>query len=46
MLWMLTVDAHDPLQLVWGADQGWLAEIVRGLTWALLEGSKPCGDGA
>ena len=34
---VLTVDAHDPLQLVWGADHGWLAEIVRGLTWALLE---------
>jgi hypothetical protein len=36
--WMLVVDAHDPLQLTWGADQGWLAEMVRGLTWALLEG--------
>jgi hypothetical protein len=38
MPWILTVDAHDPLQLVWGSDQGWLAEIVRGLTWSLLEG--------
>ena len=38
MPWMLIMDAHDPFQVIWGADQGWLAEIVRGLTWALLEG--------
>lgn len=48
MPWMLTVDAHDPLQLVWGADQGWLAEVVRCLAWALLERVEilPCGDEA